>query len=355
MSKGTGEQLAQLRGTPAVTILCPLDTHRPGNPHDPAVLMELRDRAEAQVRANLSGRAASSMLARIDDALSALDLEHPTPGVAIFVSPEVSRHIPLDSPVDPEVVVGERFAIRGLLTALQHRPRARVVVLSQAKTCCIDLNGDLASERLDFGFPVEVQPPVEADAPHRDFPLAEDEHAEATKFVFRAVDHALDALQQRDERPLVLLGAERDLAYFDEITNHHASVIGRVHGDYTWQTPDAIAELVQPVIDAHQLALQQRACAEVREAIGSRAVAGMVETWTAARAGRGHQLVVEDTFRFPARVADDALEPAQDNDPGTIDAVEDTVEEVVRHGGDVLVVPADSLADLGRIALLTRY
>jgi hypothetical protein len=52
---------------------------------------------------------------------------------------------------------------------------------------------------------------------------------------------------------------------------------------------------------------------------------------------------------------DETIEPAHDDDPGAIDAVEDTVEEVVRHGGDVLVVPGDSLADVGRIALVTRY
>ena len=123
MKKDTVE-LAQARGTPAVTIMCPLDAHRPGNPHDPAVLTELRNRAEARVRANMSGREASSMVSRIDDALRALDLEHPAPGVALFVSPDMSRHIRLDVPVAPEVVVGERFAIRGLLQALQKRPRA---------------------------------------------------------------------------------------------------------------------------------------------------------------------------------------------------------------------------------------
>jgi len=347
-------ELAQASGTPAVTILCPLDAHHPGNPHDPAVLTDLRNRAEAGVRAYLSGREASSMLSRIDEALRALDLEHPTQGVALFVSPDVSRHIRLDVSVDPEVVVGERFAIRGLLQALQNRPRARVVVLSQARTRCIDLNGNHAVERLEFGFPVEIEPPVEADTPHRDFPLDEHEHAEAAKFVFRAVDHALDELQRRDERPIVLLGVERDLAYFHEITARWAQVVGCLHGDYERQTAAAISDLAQPVLDAHQLEQQQRACADVREAIGRRAVAGVVATWTAARAGRGHQLVVEDTFRYPARVVDDTLEAAQD-DAGAIDAIEDTVEEVVRHGGDVLVVPGDSLADVGRIALITRY
>jgi hypothetical protein len=355
MNKGTVEELARVRGVPAVSILCPLDVQHPGNPHDPTVLTELRDRAKEQLDADVSGRVASSIVSRIDDALSALDLEHPSPGVAIFVSPDVSRIIPLDSPVGPEVVVGERFAIRGLLKALQQRPRARVVVLSQAKTRCIDLDGALASERLDFGFPLEVEPPVEADTPQRDFPLDEHEHDEAAKFVFRAVDHALGGLQHRDGRPLVLLGAERDLAYFDEITTQRTHIIGRLHGNYERKTAGAIADLVQPVLDAHELEQQQQACTDVREAIGSCAVAGIAEAWAAARAGRGHRLVVEDAFRYPARVVGEMLEPARDNDPGAKDAVEDTIEEVVRHGGDVVGVPGDSLADVGRIALVTRY
>jgi hypothetical protein len=229
------------------------------------------------------------------------------------------------------------------------------VVLSQAKTRCIDLNGDHASQRLDFGFALEVQPPVEADTPHRDFPLSEHEHAEAAKFVVRAVDRALDGLQHRDARPLVLLGAERDLACFDEIASQPAHVIGHLHGDYERESADAIAELVRPVLDTHQLEHEQQACAAAREAIGSHAVAGIIDTWRAARAGCGHQLLVEDEFRYPARVVVDALERASDDHPGAFDAVEDTVEEVVRHGGDVLVVSRDSLADVGRIVLVTRY
>jgi hypothetical protein len=355
MSQGTVEQLAKLRATPAVTILCPLDAHHPGNLVDPAVLSGLRDRAEEQVRAKLSDHAASLIASRSDDAISALDLHHPVPGVAIFVSPDLSRIIPLGGPVDPEVVVGERFAIRSLLQALQHRPSIRVVVLSQAKSRAFDLNGAQASERFDCGFPVEVQPPVEADTPHRDFPLGEHEHAEAAKFVFRAVDRALDGLQHRDERPLVLLGTERDLAYFDEITAHRAQVIGHLHGDYERESAGTIADLVQPVLDAHQRDAQQQACMSAREAIGSRAVAGIVDTWTAAREGRGHQLLVEDKFRYPACVVADALQPAADDASETFDAVEEAVEEVVRHGGDVLIVPPDSLEDVGRVLLVTRY
>jgi hypothetical protein len=355
MKNSNVEQLAQLGGGPAVSIMCPLDTVRPGNLLDPGVLRELRDRAADRVRAAVSGSAAASLISRIDDALSTVDLEHPTPGVAVFVSPDVTRIIPLDSPVEPEVVVGEHFAIRGVLAALARRRRARAVVLSQAMTRCVDLTGGERRERFDFGFPVEVQPPVEADTPHRDYPLAEHERAEAAKYVFRSVDRALQALQHRDERPVVLLGAERDLAYFDEITGRGADVIGRVPGDYERETVSAIADLVEPVLDAHQLEQQQHACAQAREAIGTRAVAGITDVWAAARGGRGHQLLVEDEFRYPAHVVGDDLEPTRAEDGDAFDAVEHAVEEVVRHGGEVVVVPGDSLLDLGRIALLTRY
>jgi hypothetical protein len=355
MMNSNVEQLAQLRGAPAVSILCPLDTLRPGNPPDPGVLRELRDRAAALVRGAVSGSAASTLISRIDDAISAVDLAHPTPGVALFVSSDVTHIISLDSPVEPQVVVGERFASLGVLAALARRRRARVVVLSQTVTRCIDLTGGNTYERLDFGFPVEIQPPVETDAPHRDFPLDEHEHAEAAKYVFRSVDRALEALQHHDRRPLVLLGAERDLAYFDEITGQRANVIGRLHGDYERDTAAAIADLVQQVLDAHELEQQAHACAQVREVIGTRAVAGIADVWSAARAGRGHQLLVENDFSYSARSAGDTLEPAPREDADAFDAVEDTVEEVVRHGGEVVVVRSDSLRDLDRIALVTRY
>ena len=105
MNNGTVEQLAQLRGAPAVSILCPLDASGPETRMIPCRARSFVTRGSA-VRAPSPGRAASSMSSRIDDALAAIDLEHPTPGVAVFVSPDVSRIIALDSSVDPEVVVG---------------------------------------------------------------------------------------------------------------------------------------------------------------------------------------------------------------------------------------------------------
>ncbi|HEY5011625.1 MAG TPA: hypothetical protein VIK61_02840, partial [Acidimicrobiia bacterium] len=164
MDRETVKRLAQLREEPAVSILCPLDARRPGNAQDPVVLAALRDRAVENVYRVLQGRAATSLIARIDEVIGSVDMQHPSQGIAVLVSPNVSRVIALDIPVGPHVVVGERFAIRDLVTAMRRSWRARILVLSFAKTRCIDLTGDDAVERLDFGFPVDVVPPTEADA-----------------------------------------------------------------------------------------------------------------------------------------------------------------------------------------------
>jgi hypothetical protein len=348
------KELAELDDAPAISILCPLDSHRPGNAQDPIVLSQLRDRAVEDVEQVLSGSAAASLIARIDEAVGAIDLQHPNRGVAVFVSANVCRVIGLDAPVGPHVVVGRRLSIRDLVTTLSRTKPARVVVLSQAKTRCVDIIGGDATEHLDDGFPVEVAPPTEADAPHGDFPMSEREHAEATKFTFRAVDRALGAIQRHGWRQLVIVGTERDLAYFDEVTRERETVVGHIAGNHERDTPDELARLVRAVIEDVQARECERACGEAREAIGTHALSGIANVWSAARSGRGQRLLVEDGYCYPSRVSG-TLTAAPDAKDGAFDAVSDTVEEVIRHDGDVVGVPPQSLADLGYIAMLTRY
>ena len=354
MEPRTLKELVQHREEPAVSIFCPFDTRQPGNPHDSAELRELRDQATSAVGTMLDASAAAFLIARIDEAVASIDLHHPSEGVAVFVSPGLSRVVPLDEPVQPSAVVGERFAIRDLVSATSGDLRARIVVLSQERSRCIDLTDGTIAERRDFGFPVDVVAPTEADTPHGDFPLDEHEHAEAVKFVLRAVDRALGSLEGHDPRPLVLVGAERDLAYFDEVSDHRANIVGRLHGNHLRDTPEQIVRLVRPALEEYEREQQRDACDEVREAIGTHAVSGIAESWLAARAGRGHRLVVEDRFRFPVHLVEGSPEPAPE-DEDSFDAVTDIMAEVLRHDGDIVVVPAGDLDDLSHVALLTRY
>ena len=333
MECATIEALARASGRPAVSMVCPLDTRRPGNTEDPLRLAELRAEAAVLLAESANGEA-PAILRRVDDAIASIDLEHPMPAVGIFVTADESHVLMLGVPMPARVVVDETFALRDVVTAVSRATRVRILALSRARTRCFDLSDVAIVERDDFGFPVQIAPPIQEDTPHRDLPIGEHEHDEVAKQVFRAVIQALDHVQHADPRPLVLLGPERDLAYFDAVARlEPAAVMGRAHGNYDRETAAEIAELARPVVDAAVHAREAVLVAQVHEAIGRRALSGFDPVWDAARTGRGHRLVVEEGY---AR-----------GDP--------LVREVVLHGGEVDVVSAGTLADLGHVALFLRY
>ncbi len=153
----------------------------------------------------------------------------------------------------------------------------------------------------------------------------------------------------------MFVGTERDLAYADEAIDPRSHVVGRVHGNYERDTPEELARLVRPVLEANESESRMAACVEAREAIGTNAVSGIVDAWRAARDGRGRRLIVEHGYHAPSSIVGEGLEAASSDRQDSFDAVTDVIEEVIRHGGDVIVVPDGELHDLGRIALLTRY
>ncbi|MGQ8497302.1 baeRF3 domain-containing protein, partial [Klebsiella pneumoniae] len=68
---------------------------------------------------------------------------------------------------------------------------------------------------------------------------------------FRGVDRALGAHTAADPLPLVIAGTERDLAYFDHVTDHAASIIGRLTGNHELTAPDELTRLATPVVEQY--------------------------------------------------------------------------------------------------------
>jgi hypothetical protein len=253
------------------------------------------------------------------------------------------------------VTIGRKFAIAEVVADAMRTERARLLVLSLTLTRCIDLNGDNARERHDAGFPMATEAPTREETPHKDFALDEHEHSEAARFVLRIVDTAFEKVHEADPRPLVLLGAERDLSYWDEVSRSSARVIGRVHGNYEWAGTSEISALAVPALELHRSESDRAIAAEIREKLTNGAACGIADVWLAARAGRGHLLAVEEGYHFNGRLDGTLLEPAAASASDAFDAVDDTLCEQICHNGEVLVVGAGTLAELGCIGMILRY
>jgi hypothetical protein len=224
-------------------------------------------------------------------------------------------------------------------------------VLSQRRTRYLDAVGGSLTEVSGGGFPMSFDRLEWTATPHRDLPIGERARAETVRNAFREVDRALQQLQADERLPVVLVGTERDIAFFREVTSRPDDIDGTVTGNHDYESPPALEALVAPALDRHFEAQREAARSRVEQSAARDAI-GIDAVWNAAREGRGHELVVEETFRYPARVVSGRLEPAGDEAPDAVDAV---VAEVLRHGGRVVAVAAGALAEYGHIALIPRY
>ena len=338
------EKLADVKADPAVSIMCRLDRRRPGNFADPLRLDALRKRAIAAVLNTYDERTVTPLLGRLEAAVASVDLTHPSESVAILVTGDESHVLPLTFPVYSRVVVDETFAIRGLVNAAQQTIRTRVLVLAAERARCFEASGNSLEEIFGFGFPLHISPPKQEDTPHRDRPIGEHENAEVHRRVLRAVDTALAALQAREHRPIVVVAPVRELAYFDEVTRFGKDIIGRVHGNHLADSAQDIEQIVDAVLTAAVDARATAAVMRANQAVGAHATAGLENVGAAARAGRGDELIVEETLR----VANASIDGAED-------AVDEVIDAVLAHGGSVTTVAESSLADHGGIVLLLRY
>lgn len=351
MDTATIEKLVRTPAGPAVSILCPLDRARPGTASDTLRLERLRGEAVDGLRRGFANGDVDAIIGGIDDAFREIDLAHPPAAVAVFVSAGERLVLELPVAVPERVAVGEQFAVRDLLAAVQRVERARVVVLSQHRVRYLDAAGGSLTEVSGGGFPMSFERLEWTATPHRDLPIGERARAETVRNEFREVDRALQQLQADERLPVVVVGTERDIAFFREITAAAGDIVGMVTGNHLHEDAPALAAVVAPVLDRHFEAQQAAARSRVGKTAARDAV-GIDAVWNAAREGRGHELVVEETFRYPARVVGGRLEPAGDDAPDAVDAI---VSEVLRHGGRVVTVAAGALAEYGHIALIPRY
>lgn len=338
------EELAAVHGNPAVSILCRLDRRRPGNLEDPRRLDALRKEAIDAVLKAHNKEQIEPLLRRIDAAVDDVDLAHPADAVAILVTADESHVLPLPFPVFSRVVVDDTFATRDLVNGAQQTLHTRVLVLAAEHARCFEVTGNTLREVHGHGFPLHVSPPMQEDTPHRDLPIGEHERAEAHRFVLRAVDAALAELQTGDHRPIVVVAPVRELAYFDEITRFEKDIVGRVHGNHVEDSLAGIELAVEPALTAENARRSDDAARRASEAIGTGAATRFAEVESAARAGRGHELIVEEDFH----VASAPME-------GPVDPVDEVIEAVLEHDGQVTTVRNGALAEHGGIVLILRY
>lgn len=301
------------------------------------------------------------VLAKLEKAIASIDYDAVKKSVAIYVSPVVSKTFYLDIEVEDKVTIDESFEIRDLIYAKQEPLKYLIFLVTgrNAKLFMAD-NGQLI--RIMLSVP-DTQDAYENDIAERvtnfSDPAKRKEHLQ-DKYL-RSIDSALSQVLVQYKLPVFLVGVDRLLGHYKSISANAKSITDTIHGNYDEATIAELQEVVKPYAAALKQQRNARLMEEIEKAMNANKLdMGVSLVWKTAHDKQGRLLIVEKNFVYPADKAAEGehIYPHDETTESAFfikDAVDDIIEQVLEHGGDVVFVDEGMLAEYGRIALIRYY
>jgi Bacterial archaeo-eukaryotic release factor family 3 len=361
MNRGNIRFLQSIRGYPAVSILLPTHRTSPDNLQDPIRVKNLMQQATERLLAEFSKREVKPLLVQLEWLAARIDYRYTLDGLALFVNRDLAREFYLPFAVKERVIIGETFATRDLVLALNRSPRYWVLVLSEKPTRLYEGLRDDLMEVAEGGFPMTHEGPGGTEPLPGGFGIRKSAYRdERQRQFFRQVDAAFGQMAAADPLPTVLVGIGRYLAFFNEVSANKDQIVATLTGSHDKTSPPELAKLVWPLMQDHLARQRHQVLIELEKAVGARQYAsGIGEVWRAAQEGRGATLLVEQDYHCPARLDASGLHLTPADDPTASDVIDDAVNDLIAtvldKAGHVVFVDKDTLGPFQRIALITRY
>jgi len=351
----------QIMGYPCVSITLPTHRTAPQNRQDPVRVKNLVRQAADRLLDEFPKREMEPLLIRLEKLAESIDYNNLLDGLVLYANQDYDNSFMLPFTVQERVVIDETFFTRNLVYALNHTTRYWTLVLSEQPTRLFEGTRDTLIEVQGEGFPTThtgaggsgrlpggqgVRKSAYRDEYHRQF--------------FRQIDKQLKIFMDDDPLPLMLVGVNRFLSFYNEITNYKDDILAQVTGSHDKTSPHELGKLVWPPAKANLAEKKNQVLGELSRAVNDRKVATEInDIWRKANEGRGRLLLVEEDFHFPARLDETGqhLTAAEDvTAPDVIDdAVDEIIETVLSMQGRVMFLENGKLADHQRMAMILRY
>ncbi len=345
---------------PSVSLLAPTYRSSPANKRDRIVVKNLLTKAIDRLHREFKKREVASVVQHLSKLVDRVDWKHTLDGLALFASKDDATAIYLPFKVKPRVSVDGSFATRDLVFTLNRAPRYRVLVLTEKPTRLFEATTNVLTETTDKPFPmVHTGPGGASRLPGGQGINRSGVRDESHRQFFRQVDDALATFQKEDHLPVVVVGVDRYLAFYQEITKDPDAIVGLVAGSHDDPSPSKLGKLVWPVFKAGMTLVRTRALVRLGQAVSAnRHASGIDQVWRAAFDKRCQTLLVETSFEHPADVSPDGDRLLRYTGSGAAaldDAVDEVIEKVLADGGEVYFYDTGVLDLHQGIAAVLRY
>lgn len=356
-----GELLHSPHYSPAVSIILSFEPRINATAelrHDIKIAV---DEAERRLNADYSPIFADPVIHRLHTLIQNLDYNTHKKSIAIFASPAFEKIIYLDYPVKQKIVIGDSFQVRDLLLFFKRNRDYILLCLSgKQNTLYLGVSSGLQPIKPNNSLSIHA---ITDDPPQRvaNFTDLQQRKSLLQKKLLRRTDHELDTVLKAFPLPLFLAGSKKIMGTFREITKHEKHIAANIHGNYEDATIPELRNLVAPYVqnwynDQDKWLVTQLSLA----ADNGNLISGIQDVWREANSPQTRLLAVEEDFNYPATTGEsaDIIYPAvakYNTNHYIPDAVDDLIEKVLEHGGEVTFTGNGVLKEYGGIALIKYW
>ena len=319
------------------------------------------DQVTRQLKSQYSDTLSSPVIQKLHKLTEELVIPEEKNGMILYASPIFSKVYFLNSLPPSRIVIDESFEIRDLLFSKKQMRQYLVFLLSSEKCRLLIKDGHhLLPVRLDS--PSSIDAYVNDDTER--VSNFSDPVAYKTKQVeklIRQMDKELTNQIKENHYPVILMGSRSVLGMFMNLTHNKSNIKGTVEGNFEKASLNEIESALEAPIEKWKQEQASSLLSHIEEAASQQKLAvGIERVWKDAYDKKGKLLIVEQDYRAAGEHISGGkivYKPTgtQNDFQISTDVVDDAMEMVIKHGGDVVFVDDGVLQQYGHIALVKYF
>jgi len=347
---------------PSVSIFMPFDPKMGMKNKLTFSLSKATDKVVSELKDRYPGEMSLLVIQKLKAIIKNLDFNTHKKSLAIFVSPVFEKIYYLNIDVEEKVIVNESLQIRDLLYSKKQSQKFHILFLSE-KESRIFLSDTNSSVKITLDNPMSKNT-CQNDSPEgiANFSDAVTKEEIVMEEFLHHVDHSLGIILKHDMLPVFVMGTEKIVGQFKNMTKSNEAIIEYVHGDCEKCSLEDLKELLKPQIADWQKIKQKNLLGQLKEAANKNKLSfGMEDVRREVINRRGRLLLMENKYLFD-----------YDAGPWESDArnykatrpynkfsciknpIDEMIEKVLENGGDVEFVDNSFLRTL-HIALILNF
>jgi hypothetical protein len=324
-------------------------------------LSKATDKVVNELRDQYPGEMSLLVIQKLKAIIKSLDFNTYKKSLAIFVSPVFEKVYYLNIDVEEKIIVNESFQIRDIVYSKKQSQKFHILLLSEGESRIFlsDTNSsvkmipeDCMAQNTCENDPSEQAGYLPGTTTEKDVIIE--------KFLHH-VDHLLDKILKSDSLPVFVMGTEKIVEQFKNVTIHNEAFVEYVYGDFKGCSLDDLKRSLKPYRVDWQKIKQEYLLHQLREAASDNKLSLGIEDVRREVINHKKQLLLmenkylDDSFLWNIHVPDNRMARTYNKFSCIKNPIDEMIEKVLENDGDVEFVSDGLLKDYRQIALIKDY